>query len=134
MTLTKSGVDKQSLAIGPGRPRRFTPDHNGGSTVSFAHIPNGTLVLLEGGKVLGKDNLTVLESGPKVTLRYTTEEWRAFTSGVHDGEFDVYTSGQPSDLIPLRDSKDPDGPVLVFSVAQMASFLRAVRLGKYDLE
>jgi len=36
-------------------------------------------------------------------------------------------------LVLLRDSKDPDGPVLRFNLAEWAAFLAGVRAGEFDL-
>ncbi len=37
-----------------------------------------------------------------------------------------------ADVVGVRDSKDPDGPVLTFAAAQWRSFLAAVRAGEFD--
>jgi hypothetical protein len=34
---------------------------------------------------------------------------------------------------PVRDSKDPDGPVLAFSLAEWRAFAIGVKAGEYDL-
>ncbi|MGW3041027.1 DUF397 domain-containing protein [Kitasatospora sp. NPDC001159] len=36
-------------------------------------------------------------------------------------------------LMPVRDSKDPSGPALVFSATSWQSFVTAVRAGEFDL-
>ncbi|HEY2128783.1 MAG TPA: DUF397 domain-containing protein [Streptosporangiaceae bacterium] len=36
-------------------------------------------------------------------------------------------------LIAVRDSKDPDGPKLLFPVAEWRSFTDAVQLGRFEL-
>ncbi|WP_035799064.1 DUF397 domain-containing protein [Kitasatospora mediocidica] len=36
-----------------------------------------------------------------------------------------------TDAVPVRDSKDPHGPALVFSTAAFADFLRGVRDGAF---
>ncbi|MFI8460447.1 DUF397 domain-containing protein [Kitasatospora sp. NPDC085464] len=36
--------------------------------------------------------------------------------------------------IPVRDSKDPDGPALVFLVAAWGSFIAAIREGEFPVE
>jgi hypothetical protein len=36
-------------------------------------------------------------------------------------------------VIAVRDSKDPDGPLLTFTPAQWAAFTAAVRNGEFDL-
>jgi len=35
--------------------------------------------------------------------------------------------------IQLRDSKDPDGPVLHFTVSEWAAFIAGVKAGEFDL-
>ncbi|MFB4265359.1 DUF397 domain-containing protein [Nonomuraea sp. GTA35] len=37
-------------------------------------------------------------------------------------------------LVALRDSKDPDGPVLLFSRAEFETFIAGVKDGEFDLE
>lgn len=37
----------------------------------------------------------------------------------------------PSGVVPVRDSKDPQGPALVFDVAAWSSFVAAVRRGEF---
>lgn len=40
----------------------------------------------------------------------------------------------PSDaVVYVRDSKDPDGPVLRFSSAEWAAFVAGARAGEFDL-
>lgn len=36
------------------------------------------------------------------------------------------------DIIGMRDSKDPDGPILEFRLAEIAAFLGAVADGEFD--
>ncbi|MFD0275046.1 DUF397 domain-containing protein [Kitasatospora sp. NPDC127111] len=37
-----------------------------------------------------------------------------------------------ADVMPVRDSKDPNGPALVFPSEAWASFISAVRNGEFD--
>jgi Domain of unknown function (DUF397) len=37
-------------------------------------------------------------------------------------------------LVAVRDSKNPDGPVLLFSLAEWAEFLQAANAGEFDME
>jgi len=39
-----------------------------------------------------------------------------------------------SESVQVRDSKDPDGAVLVFSLGEWARFVEGVRLGEFDLQ
>ncbi|MFD8751301.1 DUF397 domain-containing protein [Kitasatospora sp. NPDC059577] len=55
--------------------------------------------------------------------------WRKSSySGTNGGNCIEVAPGLPG-LIPVRDSKDPDGPVLVFPASAWNSFLCAVRTG-----
>jgi hypothetical protein len=119
--------------IDPGSVIHIPIDHRGSPAVSFAHTSSSVLILLEGMRLLDKISLAVKRQTQPVALRYTVKEWEAFVYGVKDGEFDDYASGPASDLVPVRDSKDPDGPVLVFSANQMKPFFRAIKTGKYDI-
>ncbi|RJL23096.1 DUF397 domain-containing protein [Bailinhaonella thermotolerans] len=42
----------------------------------------------------------------------------------------VEVAAAPSDIVAVRDSKDPHGPVLTFSPAAWHGFLRAVKGGQ----
>jgi hypothetical protein len=37
------------------------------------------------------------------------------------------------DRVPLRNSRDPDGPVVVFTAPEWDAFVAAVKLGEFDL-
>ncbi|WP_078911437.1 DUF397 domain-containing protein [Streptomyces sp. NRRL WC-3742] len=50
-------------------------------------------------------------------------------SGPDGGDCIEVASGCP-DLVPVRDSKDPHGPVLLFPAAAWTSFVAAVREGE----
>ena len=54
--------------------------------------------------------------------------WRKSTySGGQGGECIEVADGFP--VVPVRDSKDPDGPALVFSPAAWSAFVADVRAG-----
>ncbi len=36
------------------------------------------------------------------------------------------------DCVPLRNSRDPDGPVLVFTAPEWDAFVEGVKLGEFD--
>ena len=55
--------------------------------------------------------------------------WR--TSSFSDGMNCVQVA-QLGDSIALRDSKDPDGPVLHFTRGEMIAFLRGAKAGEFD--
>ncbi|MFI9271180.1 DUF397 domain-containing protein [Kitasatospora sp. NPDC052896] len=57
----------------------------------------------------------------------TNASWRksSYSSG-NAGECIEIADGLPG-VVPVRDSKDPDGPVLVFSVEAFADFIAGVK-------
>lgn len=67
-------------------------------------------------------------------MRATTDlnriQWRksSYSNGQDSGECVEVGMGLPA-LVPVRDSKDPEGPVLTFAPAAWADFLTAVRAG-----
>lgn len=81
----------------------------------------------------------LMGSGPKeafrlekpVRLLYTPQEWVAFYYGVKAGEFQDFSAATGDTLV--RDSKDPEGPVLVLSKDTIQPFFDAIEDGKYDL-
>jgi len=88
------------------------------------------------------DRITVLRGvrgAESITLYYTSDEWQAFVLGVKDGEFDGMADlGPPlgedgQRVIALRDSKDPDGLVMVLAVTVWSDLLDAVKVGGHDL-
>ncbi len=134
MSNTPLKTSKFNARVNPSELARFSRDSEDGPAVCFARSTDGVLlILVEGRRVLLRDSLAVQTQADVITLRYTRAEWDAFIQGVRAGEFDVYTSGPHSDLIPMRDSKDPEGPILVFTAVQMKPFFDAIHSGKYDL-
>jgi hypothetical protein len=99
-----------------------------GSTVPVVHKHADRLAVLRG-----------VGEAESITLYYTADEWQAFVLGVKDGEFDgMAGSGPPlgedgQRVIALRDSKDPDGPVMVLAVAAWTDLLDAVKAGGHEL-
>jgi uncharacterized protein DUF397 len=59
----------------------------------------------------------------------SNEEWR--TSSFSDG-MNCVEVADVGDLVALRDSKDPDGPVLNFTRGEMLAFLRGAKEGEFD--
>ncbi|MBP0449911.1 DUF397 domain-containing protein [Kitasatospora sp. RG8] len=56
--------------------------------------------------------------------------WRKSSySADHGGECVEVAPGFP-DLVPVRDSKDPDGPTLVFPAASWQAFVAGVQAGE----
>lgn len=61
-------------------------------------------------------------------------EWRKSSySGSNGGECVEVGRGAENHSVPVRDSKDPHGPALVFSPVGWASFLAAVRAGEFPM-
>jgi uncharacterized protein DUF397 len=55
--------------------------------------------------------------------------WR--TSSFSDGMNCVQVA-EIGDTVAVRDSKDPDGPVLHFTRSEMLAFLRGAKAGEFD--
>jgi hypothetical protein len=60
----------------------------------------------------------------------STATWRKSSRSTNNGCVEVALVG---DRVAVRDSKDPAGPVLVFTAHEWASFLGGVRDGEFDL-
>lgn len=58
-------------------------------------------------------------------------EWHKSTLSGANGCVEVAIQ---ADGVAVRDSKDQDGPILVFSRGEWAAFVGAVRAGEFDLE
>ncbi|MFD4398050.1 DUF397 domain-containing protein [Kitasatospora sp. NPDC058478] len=59
--------------------------------------------------------------------------WRKSSySGTNGGDCIEVAPGFP-DLVPVRDSKDPDGPTLVFPAAAWQAFVAAVHEGEFPV-
>ncbi|MFH8469983.1 DUF397 domain-containing protein [Streptomyces sp. NPDC017991] len=56
--------------------------------------------------------------------------WHKSSYSNSDGGACVEISGDLTAVVPVRDSKDPHGPVLVFPTADWTSFVSAVRNGQ----
>jgi hypothetical protein len=58
--------------------------------------------------------------------------WRKSSySGDNGGDCIEAALGFIPDIVPVRDSKDPEGPALVFPAAAFAAFVRAVEAGEF---
>jgi len=64
------------------------------------------------------------------SIDLTAASWRKSSYSNQDGGACVEVSGDFTAVVPVRDSKDPHGPVLVFPTAGWASFVSAVRGGQ----
>ncbi|MFE6055485.1 DUF397 domain-containing protein [Kitasatospora sp. NPDC056446] len=60
----------------------------------------------------------------------TRAKWRKSTYSAQEGQCVEVADGSPG-RIPVRDSKDPDGPALVFPADAWQSFVTAVRAGDF---
>jgi hypothetical protein len=59
--------------------------------------------------------------------------WRKSSySGPEGGECVEVADGVPG-LVPVRDSKDPDGPALVFPAGAWSGFVEAVKAGRFPV-
>jgi hypothetical protein len=59
----------------------------------------------------------------------STARWRKSSRSTNNGCVEVAFVG---DRVAVRDSKDPGGPVLLFTAHEWASFLGGVRDGEFD--
>ncbi|MEV5353370.1 DUF397 domain-containing protein [Streptomyces sp. NPDC052693] len=63
----------------------------------------------------------------KPTLDLTTAVWHKSTYSDGGANNCLEVTHHSPDIVPVRDSKVPDGPVLVFGASPWASFLTFVR-------
>ena len=61
--------------------------------------------------------------------RGTDLAWRKSSRSQYNACVEVRFLG---DCVPLRNSRDPDGPVLVFTVPEWDAFVEGVKLGEFD--
>ncbi|WP_407560332.1 DUF397 domain-containing protein [Streptomyces sp. 184] len=60
----------------------------------------------------------------------STANWRKSSYSNGDGGMCIEVSDDHPALVPVRDSKDPDGPALVFEAAAWTAFVAAVKTGE----
>ncbi|WKX70995.1 DUF397 domain-containing protein [Streptomyces sp. XD-27] len=74
------------------------------------------------------------EGGECVEFSRTFTWVKSSHSGGDGGECVEFSRAltQAHGLVPVRDSKDPDGPALVFSADGWSSFVSAVRRGEFS--
>lgn len=123
---------KFSVSFGATDVRWLPADSSRGPRVGLVTSLSGAPLLLVAGRCTYDRETDRAQDGAGASLRYTVEEWQAFIGGVTDGEFDDMTRSDDKQIL-LRDSKDPEGPILVFSPLQMNRFFAAIRSGKYNL-
>ncbi len=59
--------------------------------------------------------------------------WRKASYSTSNGGNCVEVAQVPAAAVAVRDSKDPDGPVLVFTPEQWRSFAAGIKARKFDL-
>ncbi|MGK4584513.1 DUF397 domain-containing protein [Kitasatospora sp. HPMI-4] len=69
-----------------------------------------------------------LEGGRKPKLDLTDAEWLSSSQGVGDVQI-AFVEG----YIAMRDGRQPEGPVLVFTPAEWRAFVLGARDGEFDL-
>ncbi|MFD5462928.1 DUF397 domain-containing protein [Kitasatospora sp. NPDC127059] len=62
----------------------------------------------------------------------TNTAWRKSSYSASNGGACVEVADNFAGVMPVRDSKDPSGPVLVFPATAWQSFVTAVRTGEFD--
>jgi Domain of unknown function (DUF397) len=60
-------------------------------------------------------------------------QWRKSSYSGSNGGNCVEVAGNLPGIVAVRDSKDPDGPKLVFSPDEWRAFTAGVRSGEFDL-
>lgn len=63
----------------------------------------------------------------------TRAEWRKSTRSGSNGGACVEVARHLPDFVVVRDSKNPDGPKLVFTPQDWNSFTASVKAGEFDL-
>ncbi|GAA1180248.1 hypothetical protein F4556_006291 [Kitasatospora gansuensis] len=80
-----------------------------------------------GTSVAGEIGTAVQGFGPKPELDLTGAEWLSSDQG--DGAVQIAFVGE---YIAMRDGREPDGPVLVFTPAEWRAFVLGARDGEFD--
>jgi uncharacterized protein DUF397 len=60
----------------------------------------------------------------------TTANWRKSSHSSHNGNCVEVARSLPG-VVAVRDSKDPDGPALMFAAGEWRAFVVGVRAGKF---
>lgn len=123
---------KFALFYNPENVVHFAPETIAGPVVGFVKADSEELLItLEGHFVYDQQDGAVDAHRERVALLYTQSEWEAFIGGVSDGEFDDMLDERM--LLKIRDSKDPEGTILIFRMDAIEPFFLAIREGKYDI-
>jgi hypothetical protein len=64
---------------------------------------------------------------------FSSAAWRSSSYSGNGGECVQVADGFQG-IMPVRDSKDPDGPALVFPAAGFAAFVAGVKAGRFVAE
>ncbi|MEV7359169.1 DUF397 domain-containing protein [Kitasatospora sp. NPDC091276] len=67
----------------------------------------------------------------KVHLDLSGARWRKSTRSGQGGQCVEVSDAFPG-IVPVRDSKDPNGPALLFPSPAWQSFVTAIRAGEFD--
>jgi hypothetical protein len=59
--------------------------------------------------------------------------WRKASYSTSNGGNCVEVARPPAPAVAVRDSKNPDGPVLVFTPMQWRAFAAGIKAGEFDL-
>ncbi|MER7849806.1 DUF397 domain-containing protein [Kitasatospora sp. NPDC096077] len=62
----------------------------------------------------------------------TEASWRKSSYSGANGGACVEVADDFAGVMPVRDSKDPSGPALIFSATAWQSFVTAIRTGEFD--
>lgn len=63
----------------------------------------------------------------------TRAEWRKSSYSGGNGGTCVEVARNIPNVVAIRDSKNPDGPALVFSAADWQGFMASIKTGRLDL-
>jgi hypothetical protein len=69
-----------------------------------------------------------------VDVELNGASWRKSSYSGGNGGTCVEVADGLAGVMPVRDSKDPQGPALVFSSSAWQSFVSAVRTGEFDVQ
>ncbi|MFI7098797.1 DUF397 domain-containing protein [Streptomyces sp. NPDC050161] len=62
----------------------------------------------------------------------STAQWRKSSYSDHNNGNCVEVADHLLDIVPVRDSKNPTGPALVFPAADWSAFVTAVKVDGFD--
>ncbi len=68
-----------------------------------------------------------------VRVDLTRAQWRRTTPGTPDGESRVEVAFVDG-AVAVRDTKDPDGTVLIFTPQEWDAFVSGAKAGEFDLD